>query len=114
MTKHTQDRLIFEPEGTGSILSELHTEGGRSFPVVGVTIPCTAGPKQEEAKANARRTAALFNACQGIPTKALEDNVVQEMLGVLEAYPGVNAEPDIFAAWIYKVDQVITKAKGKS
>ena len=36
--------------------------------------------------ANARRIVAAVNACQGIPTKALEQGIVAEMLNVLEHF----------------------------
>lgn len=38
----------------------------------------------DEARANSRRIAAAINACQGIPTEALEQGTVAEMLAALK------------------------------
>lgn len=40
---------------------------------------------KEVAAANARRIVATWNACEGIPTEALEEGVVREMIEALEA-----------------------------
>ena len=39
---------------------------------------------EKESEANARRFVALWNACLKVPTEALEDNVIEEMMGVIK------------------------------
>jgi hypothetical protein len=61
--------------------------------------------------ADARRLAAAWNACEGIPTEALEAGVVADMLEALrEARPYV---PDHHGPVAYKVDAALAKVEVK-
>jgi hypothetical protein len=44
------------------------------------------GRDNDEAHANARRICAAVNACGGIPTEALEQGVVRELVEALEVF----------------------------
>lgn len=51
-----------------------------------------ASPKQQ--KANLRRIVACVNACQGIPTEALEQGMIKELLKSMETYISSARKPN--------------------
>jgi len=66
---------------------------------------------------DARRIAACVNACEGIPTEALESGVVQEMVEALEALlPSIeNAVGEIYYWPEYeRAKAVLAKARGEA
>ncbi len=72
-----------------------------------VALVLMAGYTKAEGRANARRLVACWNACEGIPTAALEDGVVGEMLEALENLENDNGiMPD--TAW-----ELVQNAKAK-
>lgn len=80
------------------------------------------GSSLAEQEANARRLAACENACEGIPTEALEADIVAEMLEACERaatglvkLTGVKGlDGDAIDAIRLRLRAVIAKAKGES
>lgn len=63
------------------------------FSVRGVSLPMTVGPKMAEAKANAHRLVACWNACDGIQTRIIE-NIVDRGGIRLENFNAIEQERD--------------------
>lgn len=77
---------------------QIKTESGKTLCISNVSIP--AGGFNEEAETNGRRLFALWNACEGIPTEALEGGIVKELLGALEQAVNALADTRDFVASI--------------
>src|SRR5690606_23921954 len=74
---------------------------------------------KEVAAANARRIAATWNACEGIPTEALEAGVVREMVEALETALWIRSklEPGDFGFSLKEWDQIVAvlaKVRGEA
>ncbi len=79
MSQHTEGPwMLFE--GTPCVGPVVAVLGGGQ----GIAMCGMRARPPEEAMANARRVVAAVNACQGIPTEALEGGLVVQMLAALE------------------------------
>ena len=92
--KHTPGPLWFDPEGDdargtdcGGFYAGVVGDFSKSEEVCwfgdGETYYNTCGTSPEDQ--DARRICAAWNACEGIPTEALEPGVVKDMLEALQA-----------------------------
>ena len=63
-------------------------------------------------EATARRICAAWNACEGIPTEALEAGVVQDMLKALEEISDIEPDPDNMARFHEIARAAIARATG--
>jgi hypothetical protein len=84
--KHTPGRLKVDLGREHATLCEF--SGSIRGPVVAVVPANYINPNlreelNAEGQANARRLAAAWNACEGIPTKALEAGVIGELVEAL-------------------------------
>ncbi len=93
---HTPGKLTVSDFGHRSVnapqcelLARLH---GADYRLASVTYPTTTGDTVGAAErlANARRLAAAWNACDGLPTAALERGAVAEMLAACRTLDGVD------------------------
>jgi hypothetical protein len=98
--------IRFSNEYGGFTLAE---KGGR-----GVVCEYWPPAPDEHGAANARRLAACWNACEGIPTKALEARVVGDLLAACRlALACEQREPDHdYAAMREALETAIAKAQG--
>lgn len=77
MTKHTPGPIKRDPENWMSVIDETDHWTKR-------LICQFNGKERAEAEANADRMVATWNACTGIPTPALKEGAVKELVGALE------------------------------
>ena len=90
MTEHTKEPWeyrLHNPEGGNQSLYIEAPRDGRCSDGVAEIIPRGKGKLGEP---DARRIVACVNACQGIPTEALEDGVVEEMVTAAKKYLETN------------------------
>jgi hypothetical protein len=88
-TDHTNPATMHTPEpwehnDNGLIYGQCSEEDEEAPYVCDVIeVPALGMPSPVE-EANARRIVATVNACQGIPTEALEEGVVRQLVDALE------------------------------
>lgn len=103
--KHTQEKLVL----SSSFL--ICTEEAKVIANFAPLLVDGLRVDVFEAIANAKRFIALWNACKGIPTEALEQGVVGEMLVALKNIENDNSHmPE--TAW-QLIQNAITKAGAK-
>lgn len=78
MSKHTQGRLKMR-QGFEDDTQELYVPDSSIKQPFEPTALATVSADDAEGMANARRLAACWNACEGIPTEALEDEAPSKM-----------------------------------
>ena len=128
--KHTPPRLTVTHNSWGT--STIYCEGRE---VALVRMDSEAHEDDEQHCENARRLAACWNACEGLPTEILEsiammgdtlasrfrlrDQVERdlaeerdELLALLQAFPGFTDDATAGDAWLEKMRAAITKAIG--
>ena len=93
--KHTKGPWVTEVDLPYAVQPRIHAGAGHDEKL----IACFGNVEpnaQDEWEANATRACAAVNACEGIPTEALEAGVVKDMLGALRnlctAYASCNGE----------------------
>lgn len=94
MSEHTPGRVVVREAHSymngRPVLTELfialsHGEDGDDIALASdIANPLGDGGIDDVAYANAQRLAAVWNACDSIPTSSLESGVVKEMLAALE------------------------------
>lgn len=76
----------------------------------GDTIATMNGGADGSPCANATRIAAAVNACEGIPTVALEQGVVKDMQDALEMI--LAADGDLYAIDFNQIRDALNKSRG--
>lgn len=76
--------------------------------------PTPGKPNNIISEANNRRIMACIEACNGISTKALEQGVVKELIGLAHDYKLYVSNSFGSPILLLKIDKVIIKAEGRS